>query len=150
MVDVNPLLGDNYRYDTDSGHFISGKHQRVAEIINEYDSDLFLAWIPPENRDETDVFPYVLIYFEPNGNGNAVSYWTEAELDERILEHVFENDFKKHSPNEIFDRMTAKNLARDLLTNKEIEDRYQEKLEFPKFLAETNLHTVTHKGRKYR
>lgn len=146
----HPLLGETYQYHKDYGGFINAKHERIARIISEYDPELELGWIPPANRDGNDTQPYCIIHNHPNGTRQVISYWREDQVDERILEWIFENDFKKHSPNEVWDRMKASELAKALLAKKKIEDETLEEIEFANYLAKTPLHTVKHGGRKYR
>lgn len=146
---TNPITGDEYHFNKDRDGYINSKHERIARIINEYDPCLQLVWIPPENRDEVDTFPYAIVSNDPNGSRRALSFWTENEIDERLIEWLFLNDFTKHSPIEMFDAIQSHNMAVKLLEEKAIEDKYEEKKEFMKFLLKSPLHTVKHEGRKY-
>lgn len=146
----HPILGDNYRYHREYGGFINAKHERIARIISEYDPELELGWIPPANRDGNDTQPFAIIHNHPNGTRQAISFWREDEIDERLLEWVFMNDFKKHSPDDVWNRMKASELAKELVEKKKIDDETQEQLEFAYFLEKTPLHTVKHEGRRYR
>lgn len=146
----HPILGANYFFHEDSGRFINGNHERIARILNEYDPELELGWIPPDKRDPSDEKPYCVIHNNPNGTRQAISFWREDEIDERILEWAFENDFRKHSPDEIFNRFQARNLALDLKRQKEIEDEAAERWEFGKSLLKSPLHAYRHDGRVFR
>lgn len=146
----HPLLGNNYRYNEEAGRFVNAKHERIATIIHEYDPRLALAWIPPESRDETDAFPYVIIYSDANGDQQAVFYLTEAELDERVLERLFLNDFAKHSPDDLWAKMQAKQMAQQLLEAKQQEDEQAEKWEFGEWALKTRLNTFKHNGKTFR
>lgn len=144
----HPLFGGQYLFDETSGRFINQKHRRVAEVVNEYDPELELAWIPPESRDEGDVFPYVVIHNHPNGDRQAVAYFTEDEIDERVIEHLFENDFRKHNPQDLFDKMEAHNLAVKLLEQKTIQEKYDAELDVVVSALKSGKHWYKHGGRK--
>lgn len=146
----HPLLGNNYRYNEDAGRFINEKHERIAAIIRDYDPELELAWIPPEHRDATDTQPFCIIHNQPDGKRQPISFWREDQIDERILEHIFENDFKKHNPQDIFDRMEAQKLAQQLLREKQIEEEAAERWEFGKSLLKSPLHSYKHNGKTFR
>lgn len=147
---TNPVTGEDYHFDKDYGGYINSNHERVARIINEYDPNLELVWIPPGKRDEADAFPYAIVSNNPDGSRTALSFWTENEIDERLIEWCFLNDFTKHSPIEMYDAITNHNAAVKLMEAKIINDAYEEKKEFMKFLTKSPLHTIKHGGRKYR
>lgn len=146
----HPILGSNYFYHEDYGGFVNGNHERIARILHEYDPELELGWVPPDKRDPGEEKPFCVIHNHPNGSRQAVSFWREDEIDERILEWAFENDFRKHSPDAIFNRMEARNLAAKLKRQKEIEDETAEKWEFGKSLLKSPLHTYRHGGKVFR
>jgi hypothetical protein len=150
MSDGHPLLGSAYRYNEEAERFVNAKHERIATIIHEYDPRLALAWIPPENRDPIDVYPYVVIYSHDDGTDQAVFYLTEAELDERVLARLFMNDFNKHDPDILWKEMQAKQMAEQLMHEKEIEDEAAEKWEFGEWALKTRLNKFTHNGKTYR
>jgi hypothetical protein len=147
---VNPLLGDNYRYDEGSGRFINETHRRIGEVIAEYDPELRLVWIDPQDRVDADDKPFAIVHFHPDGQTQFISFWREDQVDERLIEHLFENDFRKHHPKEIFDRMEARRDAEKLLEEKRIQEKYDEKLDMFLSLIKSPLHTFKHDSRKWR
>lgn len=149
----HPLLGGAYEYDDSYGAFVHERHKRIATIIHDYDESLALVAIPPGKRDseEEKQWPYMVVQFE-HGALNLVSLWGEEDLtDNRILEHIFENDFRKHEPDEIYRNMLAKNKARELMEAKKAQDESEAAWDRAKFMLQTPLHTINMgNGRKIR
>lgn len=88
------LTSDGHIYfPTNDGTWISERHQRVAEIIKDYDPKLELQWIPPGRRNENDD-PFRVVCFPPNGHPYLVC--AAAEADERLLATIFASDQKKN------------------------------------------------------
>lgn len=86
--------------------FVSAEHQRIAEIVNDYDPDLFLAFIPEAKREPGD-HPFAVIH-RPVGRPEYIAFYAD-KCDERILERLFMNDLTKHS---VIDQLEAKDRAR--------------------------------------
>ena len=113
-------------YNSAHGDFIDARHQRLAEIISDYSPNLSIVYIPEHDRDETDTKPFAILD-TPSDTKQApyiVRYLTPREMDdpEHILLWIWEGDFKKHSPNAIFNRIEARETAKQLLD-------YQEKMD---------------------
>lgn len=134
----HPILGSTYQYHADAGRFINEKHERIAAVIRDYDPELELAWIPPENRDDSDTKPFCIIHNSPDGSRVPVSFWREDQIDERLIEWCFENDFKKHSPDAIFNRLEARNLAKKLMETKSYQAEDEARKEWARWVLETN------------
>ena len=149
MARVNPLLGSEYHYDTESGTFVSSRHMRIAEIIQDYNPELSLMWIPPANRTDEDTKPYVVVHTQSDGQQYPVFYLTEDELDHRVLGRIFAADMKKHNPNNVMAEIEAYENAQKILEAKEYEDKMAEKADFAKSLLKSNLHTYRHGGKVY-
>jgi hypothetical protein len=145
----HPLLGDSYHYSADYGGFISAKIERVAIFIHEYDDELELGWIPSANREDGDK-PFCIIHNHPNGTRQPISFWDESQVNiETIGVWLFENDFRKHSPDAIFDRVQAGILAKQLADAKETEDIAAEKWDFGKSVLTSPLNYYKHNGKTW-
>jgi hypothetical protein len=147
----HPIFGGDYRATTD-GQWVNAMHQRVATMVTEYDPEIFLAWIPPADRQPGDeVFAYMLVHEHPDGSQYVMSYWSEDELNpDAVMSWVWENDFRKHHPNDIFNKVQASALAQQLYDAKVTEEEAAEKWEFAQSVLKSRLHTYKHKGKKYR
>jgi hypothetical protein len=84
------ILGNLGYIATEDGRFVSQDHMRIAEIIQDYNPDLALAWIPPELRRDEDKKVWAVLE-----RGTVVA--TFEECDERILEHIWRHDNAKHN-----------------------------------------------------
>lgn len=92
------LTDDGHIYfpSNDGKNWISEKQRRINEILQDYDPQLQLQWIPPGNRNEKD-HPFRVVCFPSNGHAYLVC--TAMEADERLLATVFAADQKRHGEN---------------------------------------------------
>lgn len=86
--------------------FVSAEHQRIAEIIQDYDETLALAFIPEANREPGD-HPFAVIH-SPVGKPQYIAFYAD-QCDERILERLFTNDLTKH---DVLSQLEAADAAR--------------------------------------
>lgn len=147
---MNPLLGSSYRFDAQSGRIVNANHQRIAEIIHDYNPDLELAWIPPENRTAEDSLPFAVIHNQMDGQRYVVFYLSEADLDHRVLARIFSSDMRKNDPKAVINEIEMNEAAERILDSKKSEEAHQERLEFGKALLTSPKHTYRHKGKVYR
>lgn len=147
---MNPLLaGTNYRFDADSGRIVSAVHQRIAEVIHDYNPELSLMWIPPDQRTTEDSLPFAVVHTRENGIQYPLFYLKEDEVDERVLTRIFYMDMSKSSPANMLTMLNAQEAAQKIMEAKEREERIGEQREFAKTLLKSPLHTFKHKGKKY-
>lgn len=148
---LNPLLGTEYHYDTESGTFVSAKQMRIAEILHDYNPELSLMWIPPAQRSHEDIKPYVVVHTKADGSQYPVFYLSEDELDHRVLGRIFANDMKNHDgADSMMREIEAYENAKKIVEAKELEDKKAEKLDFAKSLIKSHLHTFRHGGKVYK
>src|SRR5690606_41549331 len=102
----------------------------IAEIIQDYNPELSLMWIPPANRTDEDTKPYVVVHTQADGQQYPIFYLTEDELDHRVLGRIFAADMKKHNPNNVMAEIEAYENAQKILEAKEYEDKMAEKADF--------------------
>lgn len=120
------LTNDGHIYfPTNDGTWISERHQRIAEIIKDYDAKLELQWIPPGRRNENDE-PFRVVCFPPNGHPYLVC--TALEADERLLATIFSADQKKRSGN-LLSWLDNYNSAKEIYNAKLNQERRQEQHE---------------------
>lgn len=111
--------------DPNSGRFLSEKHRRVAEIINEWKPDLWLCFIPPENRTIEDTEPFAVIHRPPNGNEYVVLTCKEEEVDERLIAKLWAAD-RTRSGNDLNSYLDRLEAAQTALAMKEKMERFEE------------------------
>jgi hypothetical protein len=104
-------------WDSDSGAFISAKMQRMAEVLSDYNSNFSLVWIPPKNRDATDVKPYAILDSTPGIPQYIMRYLSEVEMSDpaAVLAWIFDGDLSKHRPVDIITRIENRENAERLL-----------------------------------
>jgi hypothetical protein len=128
----------------EDGHWVNEKFARISEIINDFDPRLQLVWIPPENRNPTDVKPYGILHTADDGLQKMVMLIKEEELDERVLQQLFLNDTSRH---DVLATMEAREIAEALVRNKEKMEKAAERQEFISSVVKSPMHSFKHKGR---
>ena len=142
---INPLgIEADVYVPTESGHFVSETHARIAEIINDYDPTLSLAWIPPDKREPGDA-PFAVIH-RPLGQPEYVVCYSDT-CDENLLARVFSMDSTKH---DIWANVNASQAAAEALKLKRQMEEMAEMDDIRKSIIKSNLHTYRHDGVVYR
>lgn len=129
---------------TEDGRWVSEKHERIARIIQDYDPELHLAYIPPENREANDV-PFAVIH-TPHGKPSYVVF-TANECDERILERLWENDSTKGDP---LARIDNHNAALKAIEIRKQMDEAEERQDLVSHIVRSPLNVYKHNGVEYR
>lgn len=120
------IIGDRLIVDPESGHFISEKHQRIAEIIHDYDPNVHLVWIPPKDRNENEEYPFAIVHTPPGKPEYIVFKFPEEELDERILARLWSNDSSKNDPMGHLEAMEAAKQAVEYKKQMELAEERQD------------------------
>lgn len=89
----------------EGGYMVSERHARIAEIIQDYDPTLELAWIPPADRAPGDK-PFAVVHRPGNQPAYVVCY--SDDPDERLLARIFNHDNGKR---DVLSEMEAHNAA---------------------------------------
>lgn len=130
---------------TDQG-FVSEKHQRVAEIISEYDPDLELVWIPPAQRIPGDEGKEFAVLHTKHGNKYVAMYAKEDEVDERLLARLWNADERNGN---VLSKIDAMNAAVEAMRLKEQMDRLEERNDIAKHILNSPRARYKHDGVVY-
>lgn len=79
-------------WNEESGHFLSAEHQRIAQVIHDYDPTLELAWITPEARQLNEKYPFAVIHRPDNAPPYTVMRLQETEVDHRVVARLWGAD----------------------------------------------------------
>lgn len=128
-------------WDSASGAFINAAHQRLAEVLADYNPHFSLAWIPPKDRDATDTKPFAIIDSSPARPPYVMRYLSDHDMQtpNEILAWVFEGDLSKHRAVDVFERMELRNKAAELLELSSQSDLLAEEEDKWAFIARTPL-----------
>jgi hypothetical protein len=140
---TSPLLGSAY-VATDEGYFVSQEHQRIAEIINDYEPTLNLVWIPPDKREPGDS-PFAVMH-SPLGQPPYIVFHAD-ECDERIIQRVFAADSKHH---DILTELEINNRAAEAIKLKREMDEAEEKKDVVKSIVKSPKQKYKHNGVVYQ
>lgn len=153
MTDAFSQLKTDYHFDTENNVIVSSVHQRIAEIINDYNPELTLMWIPPGKRDEIDEHdPFVIVHTMANGSQYPVMWIPLEQMDnpQIVLGRLFAGDAAKAGGADRIEKATeAAEKADQIYRAKVASDRWDERMEFLDFALKTPLHTFKHDGKKY-
>lgn len=127
----------------DTGEWVDENYERLARIIQDYDSHLELRWIPPSNRTRDDKKPYVVVDTRTN---SAVLYASELDTPTDILVSLATSD---NAQGDVVSRLEAQEIATKLLDHKKWIDELEEAKDKTNFLLNTNLHYAKVDGIKF-
>jgi|SRR5882757_8090536 len=134
------ILNGSFYFPVD-GHFVSHKQIRINEILQDYDRNLQLQWIPPGDRSADDL-AFRVIHQEPGRSPYLVCVAEEA--DERLLARVFEAD-QRNSPNKL-NYIDNYNAALEMSRAKEAEEVRQEDHRLAQSILRSNKASYMHGG----
>lgn len=128
---------------TSASEWISERFSILAEIVQEYDSNLELRWIPSDKRTRDDKKPYVII--DKRGD-IPIHYASELDNPEEILAKIFWADATKH---DILSRLEATEAAHQVFVMKEWLNRMEEAADEAHFFMKSPLNSITFNGKKF-
>lgn len=131
------VLNGNWYFPVD-GTFVSQKQIRINEVLQDYDPNLQLQWIPPDKRSKKDL-AFRVVHFVPGRAPYAICFAEEA--DERLLARVFEAD-QTNSPNKL-SFIENYNNALELVRAKEDMEERQELHEMAAAVLRNNKSSYT-------
>jgi len=142
-------------WNSELGEFISDNHRRLAEILNDYNPNLSLAFIPIKDRLPGDTKPFAILEKRPGFEPVIVRYLSEIEMRDpaAVLAWVFEGDTTKHGGIvNVMRKIELRESADELLKLKRREDELEDAREHVAFMVSggrSKLHTIRHNGKKF-
>jgi hypothetical protein len=134
----------------DDGSWVNSKHERLASIIQDYDSEMFLVWIPYNMREAIQGPPYAILHRPRDRKEYIVFTITEEEMDrpDEILAKLFRGDLTKN-PNILAD-LDARNAAQEAIRLKEKMDAAEMRQDLVASIVGSHKHTFKHNGKVFR
>jgi hypothetical protein len=147
MLNTDLLNSDNI-YDAESGHFFSAAHQKLAELVNLYNPELFVVWIPGPERVKNGPKPYGIAQMKPGQEPYVFMLMSEIEMNDptRIMQMIIASDGGKGADATKF--LSAEADARELIKQKNILAEREEMHDRAKSAFRTPLHTYRLGGGK--
>jgi hypothetical protein len=133
-------------YDAQSGHYISADHQRVAELINDYDYSLFLVWIPPSDRTG-EIYPFGILHRPIGRPEYIVRRLKESEVNADLIAWLWTNDNERNNPIAVLEKQEQ---AEKALKLKKHLDELQEQKDIALSVINSPLNTYRHAGKVYK
>lgn len=132
-------------WDEESGHFLSAEHQRIAQVIHDYDPSLELAWIPPDNRALNEEYPFAVLHKPEGFPPYVVMRLRENEVDHRVISRLWANDAKNGN---VLDAIEKDEQARQALALLEREEAEAEARELAAFMVKSPVGAKVKIGNK--
>lgn len=141
-------------WSSEHGEFISDAHRQLAEVVNDYNPNLFVAHIPRTEGDGMEQFPFAIIEHQTGQEPVVIRYLTTEQMQnpKAILAWVFEGDLIRHRPLDVLTRLDAEARAEELLKMKAWEEEAQDREDQIAFFGSggrEKLHTIKHNGKKF-
>lgn len=119
------MNGVNWNEET--GHFLSAEHQRIAQVIHDYDPTLELAWVPPEARELNEQYPFAVIHRPIGAPPYIVMRLRESEVNHRVIARLWANDAKNSNVLDAIEKDEQARKALELLRKQEEYEEAREK-----------------------
>src|SRR5678816_2881865 len=106
----------------DRNNWINAEYERLAQVINDYNPHLRLAYLPSDRAepDDVDTPPYAII---DDRIGKPVMFASHADTTVDILERLFNSDMTK---GDVLQRLDNRNRAAELLRLAHIKELQEE------------------------
>lgn len=121
-------------------------YERIAEIINDYNPDMELVWIPPAERNAFDTKPFAIRHNPPGKPSYIIGFFSEEQMDHRIIAHLFAHDTTR---TDVLSNLEREEAAKQALHMKERMEADEIRKDFAKSLLKSRKHVYRHNGKKY-
>lgn len=113
--------------DPNSGYGLSAEHSRLAELISEYEPTLELAWVPPDQRQLNEQFPFAIVHRPAGVEPYVVMRLRESEVDHRVIGRLAAAD---NTRGNTLTAIEAEEAARRELAKRKNDDDREESKQF--------------------
>ena len=120
------------------GHWVSERFMRLSEIIQDYDPQFELRWIPPESRENPEDVSKCFVIWDLVTN-TPVLFAGELDDPAQVLGRLFDSDNKQ---GDVLKRLEAHNAAVEAFKLKEQIEEREEKKEKAAWLMETKKNYI--------
>lgn len=127
------------RFVAANHEWINAEYERLAQVINDYNPNLFLAYLPAERMepDDIDTPPYAIL--DMRLGGKPVMFATHADTTIDILERLFNSDMTR---GDVLQRLDNRNRAAELLRLAEIKEQMDEANDLALHLVKTKKNFI--------
>jgi len=83
---------------TEEGHFVSEKWLRLSEILQDFNPDITLNWIPPQHRTDVDRSkPYAIVHSPRNQPPYVIMFAGETDNPQEVLARIWSGDTSRQN-----------------------------------------------------
>lgn len=154
-MDNSRLLSDRQVYSSERNEFVSENMMTLATVIHDYNPNLSLVYIPPKDRDATDIKPYAIVENRPGFPTQPIRFLSEREIQDRqgVLAWVFAGDLTKHKPEEVIRNIELQEAAAEALRLKHEEEEAEDRIALGAFMfsgGRDRKNYIRHNGQTFR
>lgn len=126
---------------------LSQLHERVAFLLQEYNPELELQYIPRLERstEEEKRKPFRVVHHSSTGD-YIMGHFAESEVNHTLIAHIWKNDGRRR---DVLADLETEEAAKEALLMREALDKHEEREDFAKTLLRSPLHTFKHNGKTY-
>lgn len=144
---LDPKMIENLPVPHEDGSFVSAKVSRLVEVIRDYDHNVDVRWIPPQNRDPQDP-AFALVTRDLDGREYVIFYvQDEKEFDGSVLERLIQMDQAKKG--NILSEIEAQNAAVKAIQQNLHKEQLEEQKELAYSILKSKKHSYRHNGVVY-
>lgn len=131
----------------EDGSFISAKISRLVEVIRDYDHNVDVRWIRPQDRGAEEP-AFALVTRDIKGREYVIFYvQDESEFDGRVLERLIRMDQAKKG--NVLSEMDARNAAVKAIVEKQKQEAEEEAKDLAYHILRSKKHSYKHNGVVY-
>lgn len=144
---LDPKLIENLPVPHEDGSFVSAKVSRLVEVIREYDHNVDVRWIPPQQRAHDDP-AFALVTRDSKGMEYVILYvQNEQEFDGSVLERLIQMDQAKKG--NVLSEMDARNAAVKAIQQNIHKEQLEEQKDLAYHILKSKKHSYKHNGVTY-
>lgn len=123
---------------SDDGRWVSEHYERLARVVQDYDPQFELRWIPPEHRETPEETKNCYVIWDIVANA-PVLFASELDSPVEVLTRLFDSD-NKHG--NVLERLDKHNKAVEAMRMKEQMDLAEERQEYVSWLMQTKQNYI--------
>lgn len=133
------ILGASHVVDSTTGEFVNTTFVSIARMLHEWDPTISVAWIPPSNRDERDVYPYAIVHSPLGKEPYIIMHLQEEEMTADLIPRLYE---MREQTNNLHLTLALKEAAAKKILADEVAEMKGEERSRADFMFKSPLHTL--------
>ena len=121
-------------------------HERVAQILKDYNPDLELQYIPEGQRTSFEK-PFRVVHRPVGQPEYVIGYFETNQVNHNLIAHIFKHDTRNRN---VLNDLEAEEKAKEALMMREALDKAEERMEVTRSIIRSPKSTYKYNGKVYR